>query len=352
MESLLGQFYTRIKGSQEDIASEGLTYVLQRSSAAKEALGKIIKIDCGLIFNDINYSTQNVGEKLERPDISGIDENGKEVIILEAKFWASLTENQPVEYLRRLGDNSVLIFIVPTLRVRPVFNELQIRLVSAQINFVPDNINYSFTLNNNRTLIVKTWNEVLQTIRLHLVQAHEQALLSDLDQIIGLCETIDNSSFQPYQSEDFAPSIAKKINSYYHIVDKVFDELVKRGEVSTTTQKNQSTRTANRKYAYSKNFVMRDLGIDLCVHLDLWQRFADTPIWLSFFDEHCKQPEFRKKFKDVAAKNSIIPYEYGKPRLYVPISLYSLIDKTEDVVIKDIADRIVKLTDELVVEGQ
>jgi hypothetical protein len=32
MASLLGQFYSRIKGSQEDIDSEGLAYILQRSS--------------------------------------------------------------------------------------------------------------------------------------------------------------------------------------------------------------------------------------------------------------------------------------------------------------------------------
>ncbi|MDR0865122.1 MAG: hypothetical protein LBO74_09370 [Candidatus Symbiothrix sp.] len=88
MASLLGQFYTRIKGSQEDIASEGLTYILQRSASAREALKKIIQLDSGLSFDDINFITQSVGEKLERPDISGIDKERKEVIILEAKFWA------------------------------------------------------------------------------------------------------------------------------------------------------------------------------------------------------------------------------------------------------------------------
>jgi hypothetical protein len=69
MASLLGQFYTRIKGSQEDIASEGLAYILQRSISVRKALNKIIQIESGIEFEDINYITQNVGEKLERPDI-------------------------------------------------------------------------------------------------------------------------------------------------------------------------------------------------------------------------------------------------------------------------------------------
>jgi hypothetical protein len=34
MQSLLGQFYNRIKGSQEDIASESLTYILKKSIRA------------------------------------------------------------------------------------------------------------------------------------------------------------------------------------------------------------------------------------------------------------------------------------------------------------------------------
>ena len=43
MASLLGQFYTRIIGSQEDIASEGLAYILQKSKSARLALNKIVK---------------------------------------------------------------------------------------------------------------------------------------------------------------------------------------------------------------------------------------------------------------------------------------------------------------------
>ena len=111
MASLLGQFYNKIRGSQEDIASEGLAYILQRSESARIALRKIIKLESGLDFDDINYTTQNVGEKLERTDISGYDFDNREVIILEAKFWASLTDNQPIGYLERLSENSILVFI-------------------------------------------------------------------------------------------------------------------------------------------------------------------------------------------------------------------------------------------------
>ena len=76
MASLLGQFYTRIIGSQEDIASEGLAYILQKSKSARLALNKIVKTHSGLSFGDLNYTTQNIGENLERPDISGYNNQG------------------------------------------------------------------------------------------------------------------------------------------------------------------------------------------------------------------------------------------------------------------------------------
>lgn len=65
MQSLLGQFYSRIKGSQEDIASEGLTYILQRSEAARLAINKVIKADCQINFTELSYRTQKIGENKE-----------------------------------------------------------------------------------------------------------------------------------------------------------------------------------------------------------------------------------------------------------------------------------------------
>jgi len=352
MESLLGQFYTRIKGSQEDIASEGLTYVLQRSLAARQALNNVIQTDSGLTFGDISYSSQSVGENLERPDISGIDKDGKEVVLLEAKFWAALTNNQPVGYLNRLGDNTVLLFIVPTLRVRPVFNELQMRLKQAGIEFETyNNTKHAFSVKHNQKsqkLIVRTWKEILQPIRLSLAQTDEQVSLSDITQIIGFCETIDNNSFQPYQDEDFAPSIAKKINSYYDIADKVVDELKKRDLADTTDLK-----ATPQKYGYTRYFKMQaTIGCSLNVRFDFWEKFADTPFWLCLKDDisdgrNWTQTEpFKEKTKTAVAKAAVIPYENNKRELFVPI--YPLTDKTEDIVIEDMANQIVKLTDELI----
>ena len=254
MASLLGQFYNRIKGSQEDVASEGLAYILQNSKSARNALHKIIKLDSGLDFDNINYTTQNIGEKLERTDISGYNIDNKEVIIIEAKFWASLTDNQPLTYLERLSENSILVFACPTLRVRPVFDEVKKRIFDDKQKYESNPNSHFIKLANNKNIVIKTWNEILGTIRLQLIQDNDQ-YLSDIDQIIGFCETVDSNSFLPFQSKDFSPSNAKRINSFYDIADKVIDELKKR-ELADTTNLNATP----QKYGYTRYFKIGTMG--------------------------------------------------------------------------------------------
>ena len=102
-ESLLAHLYSRIKGSQEDVATLSLQYIISSNSNLNEAFNRLIcnalKEDIG---TDITYSCQSVGENSERPDMSGVDKHGAEVILCEMKFYAGLTSNQPNGYLDRL----------------------------------------------------------------------------------------------------------------------------------------------------------------------------------------------------------------------------------------------------------
>jgi len=344
MASLLGQFYNRIKGSQEDIASEGLAYILQNSKSARNALHKIIKLDSGLDFDDIKYTTQNVGEKLERTDISGYNFDSKEVIIIEAKFWSSLTDNQPIGYLERLRENSILVFICPTLRVRPVFDEVKKRIFEATSEHESNPNNHFIKLVNNKSVVIKTWNEILSAIRLQLIQDNDK-YLSDIDQIIGFCETVDSNAFMPFQRKDFSPSNAKRINSFYDIADKVLDELKKRKLANTT-----GLQATPQKYGYTRYFRIGTMPISLNVRFDFWEKIADTPFWLCFRDDingknWIHTDYFKKVTKNIASKFSVITYENNRKDLF--LAVFPVVEQTEDVVVRNIADEIIKLYNEL-----
>ncbi len=337
MQSLLGQFYNRIKGSQEDIASESLTYILKKSIRARQTVNQIVNLNTGLNFTDLSYKTQNVGDKLERPDISGINENGKEILLIEAKFWASLTSNQPNEYLNRLGDNSVLIFLVPSLRNRAIYEEVLYRIKEKYSDIETDPENLKIKINQtNKFIIIKSWNEILNAIKSELLQENNQTLISDIDQIIGFCETIDNNSFQPIIDNDLSPSIPKKINSYYDIADKVVDEIKNRIEKAST----KGLQKTPQKYGYRRYFSIQNFGLGIGLKMELWSEYADTPFWISIvetkkgwssteiFKRNCEKIAFNLKHKFVEINSEIF------------FSLKPKLNETEDIVIKDLADQI------------
>jgi hypothetical protein len=348
MESLLGQFYTRIKGSQEDIASEGLAYILRKSFQARQALGMMIQADCGFALPDLSYHTQTSGVDLERPDISGYDTDGNELVILEAKFWASLTDNQPLNYLKRLQDKSALVFICPGLRVRSVFEELIRRLNNSNdyLDLIIYQDAHKIELPGNRFITVKTWQGVLGTVRAALVENNETQLISDIDQVIGFCETIDNQAFLPMTDADLSPYTARRINSYYDLVDQVMDELKKIGLADT-----KGYSSAASKYVYVRYASMEKLGIGLSFRFDLWAKHADTPFW--FYVKEIgenKLPwtlptELRKKFKPASIQLGIPLAQTNKDDFH--FGLLPLRQATEDRVIADLVKQILAIKEYL-----
>lgn len=340
MQSLLGQFYNRIKGSQEDIASEGLVYILQQSIESRRIINQVVKINTDITFPDLLYQTQNAGKEKERPDISGKDDKGNEVLLIEAKFWASLTENQPNGYLKRLKEDSVLIFLVPTLRARTIFDEIKNRLLVEDKDVEIDSENLKFVIKpSNQHVLIKTWNEILNSIKLKIEQINNITLLSDLNQIIGLCEIIDKNSFQPITNEDLSPKIPKNINSYYEIVDKVVDELKNLDEEIST----KGLIKTPQRYGYHRYFTTKGLGMNFSLKLDLWEKCADTPFWLGIAKIDDKNwildNDLKNKVETVTIKQNlpIVFYANGNG---VFIGLRPTLYETEDIVIKDFANNI------------
>ena len=343
MESLLGQFYNRIKGSQEDIASESLTYILRKSAKARLAINQIIELNTGLTLSDLTYRAQNSGDKLERPDISAINENGKEVLLIEAKFWASLTKKQPNEYIKRLKDNSVIIFLVPTLRERVIYEEILFRISQQFSDIERDTENLKIKLNrSNKFILIKSWNKILNTIKTELTQENNQTLISDIDQIIGFCETIDSNSFQPIIDSDLSPEIAKRIISYYDIVDKVVDELKNRNKKVST----KGLQKTPQRFGYVRYFSIESFGMGLFMNMEHWSKYADTPFWLSVveirdgwktsekFNRYCEKIAFKLNHNFVDMKS--VKFSL-KPKLY----------ETEDLVVDDLANQIEEIYKEI-----
>ena len=157
--SLLAHLYTHIKGSQEDIATLSLQYILSQSNEINREFTKRIASHLSVeLDTDIQYVTQATGKNKERPDLAGIDTHGTEQVLCEMKFYAGLTPNQPLTYLNRLksANGKGLIFICPNARLTSLWTKLK-ELCSA---YQYEKLHEFCIKVNDINLAIMSWAEV------------------------------------------------------------------------------------------------------------------------------------------------------------------------------------------------
>ncbi len=101
--SLLAHLSKSFAPHPENIATEALGHILMNSPAATDAMASMFTtmgISARLTFR----TQQAEGEDQARPDLTGRDVEGRNVILIEPKFWAGLTDNQPETYIGMLAD--------------------------------------------------------------------------------------------------------------------------------------------------------------------------------------------------------------------------------------------------------
>ena len=325
--SLLGKFYEMINGSPELLASESLNYILNKSQKANENLVKLINHDNGSNYSEISFLSQVHGENNEIPDLSGYDKKGTEVIILETKFWASLTGNQPGTYIKRVAVNGTLAFICPDLRIHSLKGEILNALNEANISFTIDK---DKILIDKKSILIYSWDNILDAMEMNIDNSDFE-VRSDINQLKGLCERIDNDSFLPLNANDLSPEIPKRILSYNRIINKVIDKLTVDIGLS-----HKQTKATGQIWGYSRYALIEKLSIALNVDFDHWSQYADTPIWIEISIEW-KEPEILFKI------NNEIEKKYGKintasngDRPYYPIRIKP--GDIEETVINSISD--------------
>jgi len=210
---------------------------------------------------------------------------------------------------------------------------------------MPNQETQSIAFEHNKHLIVKTWNEILGIVKIHLEQGNERILISDIDQIIGFCDTIDSNAFLPIQSDDLSPKYARRINSYYDLIDKVVDELKKR-KIANTNGLNAT----GQRWGYTRYLQTDNIAVSLCVQFDYWAAHADTPFWITFKEltpekKWPKTSGIIKECKTVASQLGSTIHESNTREVF--FALFPVLDKTEDIVINDLAEQIIQLTTSL-----
>ena len=222
--SLLAHLYSRIKGSQEDVATLSLQYIISQSPKLNHEFTRLLGLALhGDVKTELNYVCQAVGDNLERPDIAGIDPNGMEQILCEAKFYAGLTENQPNGYLDRLQKEGAfgLVFICPAARKVTLWSKILDLCKERKIDLIDS---FCVAVDGVRMAIV-TWGDIVESLR-HVANSEAPDILPDIHQLDGFCKMMDREAFIPFSTEDFGPENAIREERHYQVLDAVFASLI------------------------------------------------------------------------------------------------------------------------------
>lgn len=272
----------RFSHVNEDVATDALAFILHSSESARTGMMKLLRgiaPDLPLL----RFRTQQV-EGSGRPDMCGIDETGPRVFV-ENKFWAGLTEHQPVSYLKQLtkyAQPTILLVIVPEAREQSAWRELIRRLehrISATDGDVPAGVVCSTATENGPILALTSWRKLLSALELEVSDDHNAR--SDLLQLRSLCEAADSEAFIPISlsevTDQRAPAFILQLSS---IIQASVDLAVTEGVLSIKGLMPSSSWERIGRYASFPG--AQGVGMWFGIHLDLWKKHGGTPLWLLF----------------------------------------------------------------------
>jgi hypothetical protein len=205
---------------------------------------------------DLTFHSQVGDLQSGRPDLVATDDLGSERLIIEAKFWANLTGNQPSAYLTRLApaQPSLLLVVAPQVRLATLWTDLLANLTSpgawaaiegtatvpsAPSDTPPATGRYVRRLPNMHVLALASWRAVLDAVDERLHAAGEMARAADLAQLRALTERMDQRAFIPLRAEDLDTRNGRQVRSVALLVDRLRDGL-KEGDLVERDGQNSS----------------------------------------------------------------------------------------------------------------
>lgn len=288
---LLAHLAERFVSQRENLATEALTYILTRSRVARVAFIRSFRLAGADLPAELRFRTQAAGPDDAIPDLVGEDESGTVCLIVEAKFWAGLTEAQPCVYLRRLDAraNSVLAFVVPERRVDLVWHELLRRCVADHLEVVAKReavgIRHARVGTSTRLILVH-WRAILANMLSDLSSAGEVLLASDLRQLQGLCDREDDEAFLPLSSAELTGNSGRRVIQYSDLVDDLTSRLVDLDVADV-----HRLRAAAGKGWYGKYLRIHGVGCLLHFSASKWSRNALSPLWLRVVGPNWTTPD-------------------------------------------------------------
>jgi hypothetical protein len=232
--SLLAHVAPGLTTQFENLATESLLYLLRRYGTAHDAFVGVVSTTGYDPPRDLVFSTQIHMQHGSIPDLVGATEDGTGVLLVESKFWAPLTRNQPTGYLRRLPQDreGMVLVIAPKSRCEELWPELVARCEEETLEVwdekgEPPNWRAAHTSKGRLALV--TWSFVLDHLEGRLEEAGQDRGAHEVWQLRGLCQRLE----EPIQLDEDPPGSERRMARLRSIVDEVARRLIERGVFAT-----------------------------------------------------------------------------------------------------------------------
>ena len=288
-KTLLAQLAPMFGPQTENLAVEALGHILSGSAAARGALSELLEAGGARVGQVADVRTQDVGEDGARPDLVGADRDGGERVLIEAKFWAGLTENQPGGYLTRLASApqpSALLFVAPAQRMDALWAELCRLSETASDNAMEspmDELRCAGT-SIGPYLMLTSWRSLLDRMAAKVSAAADSHAEIDIRQLRGLAEQQDVEAFLPLRREELGPQLPRRVIDLSGLVDDAIGRVAETEWVSIQGAKKTATATSYGIWMTlprAKPVFGTPMPFFGVVY-DLWARHGGTPLWLRF----------------------------------------------------------------------
>ena len=203
----------------------------------------------------------------------GLDRNNKPAVIIEAKFWAALTENQPNAYLNRLPQKGVLLFVAPAQRIESLWAEL--RKLAKVTQPRPDDEKTEF-----KSVMVGKRYLMPDQLEISSRMAGDGGRLPFEKRGSGIartCRQARSGCVFADTPDEFAPEIPRRMLNLITLVDDAVTRAKNDGSISTPVRSVVPQATGYGRYVF-----VAEAGAWFGIDFARWARadYPDTPLWL------------------------------------------------------------------------
>ena len=339
--TLFAHIAPRFTDRIEDIAVEALGHILSNSEAARSALEETVLRGGANVGSIDRVQTQVTDEEGARPDLVAFDDRGDKRVLIEAKFWAGLTPNQPNQYLSQLprGRSAALLFVAPARRIPMLWPKL-LRRAEEKYTLTdrsgPRKLCSAIIGNEEHRLLLTSWAALLEHVKTRANSTGDTAAEADIWQLIGLTERMDVDAFLPWPTEEqWGAEFAKRVLSLIPLVD----DAVNSGKADGFLE-NSRTSINLRWEGYGRRIQISGVNAWFGFILDAWAEHGSTPLWLLF-----SYGDYERLQEAGLAETHVVKWKTSDGRFCIPIALPTEVDYDEvlDAVVaslKHIADQL------------